>query len=62
MVERKNYSFYMASNFNEKLSKIQANDSRLSTLSKSQALYIIISDLADKIDAESSEHINQEET
>lgn len=48
-VEKKNYSFYMVSDFEDKLDKLQASDDELKALSKSQALYLIISKLAAKI-------------
>ena len=47
-MERKNYSFYMPCDFDDKLKKIQDNDDRLQSLSKSQALYFLIADLASK--------------
>lgn len=50
MMDRKNYSFYMASDFTEKLEKVQSNDPKLAPLSKSQALYFIITQLAENIE------------
>lgn len=48
-VQRKNYSFYMPDDFTQSLEKIQASDHKIQSLSKSQALYFIISDMASKI-------------
>lgn len=50
VVSRKNYSFYMATDFIEKLEKVQANNPSLKALSRSQALYVLVSDLADNIE------------
>jgi len=44
-IVRKNYSFYMPADFDEKLKNIQQQDGRLSALSKSQAVYYIISEI-----------------
>ena len=49
MIERKNYSFYMATDFTDKLAKVQAHDTNLKTLSRSQALYFIVSNMAKQI-------------
>lgn len=48
VIERKNYSFYAPTDLGKKLEQIQAKDDNLKNLSKSQALYAIISKLADE--------------
>lgn len=48
-VDKKNYSFYMVSDFGDKLEKVQAADDRLKSLSMSQAVYMIITELANKL-------------
>ena len=48
-VDKINYCFYMPVDFNDKFEKIQAADDRLKSLSKSQALNLIISEMAAKI-------------
>lgn len=45
-MDRKNYSFYMPADFGDKLEKIQEADDRIAVLSKSQAVYFIISEIA----------------
>lgn len=45
-VERKNYSFFMPNDFNEQLEKVKATDPVMSAMSKSQAIYYIISKVA----------------
>lgn len=45
-VKRKNYSFYMPEDFSEKLEAVQESNDKLKALSKSQALYYIISELS----------------
>ena len=45
-MERKNYSFYMPSDFGEKFKQIQEEDDKLKVLSRSQAVYLIVSELA----------------
>jgi len=42
-MEKKNYSFYMPEDFDAKLQSIAERDSTIAALSKSQALYYIIS-------------------
>lgn len=45
----------MLDNFTEKLEVITATDARLNSLSKSQAIYYIISKLADSIENQSAD-------
>lgn len=45
-IERKNYSFFMPSDFNDQLEKIKSEDPVMSAMSKSQAIYYIISKVA----------------
>lgn len=47
MVDRKNFSFYMPSDFPEKLDKVKEKDDKIKSLSRSQAVYYIISAMAD---------------
>lgn len=47
-VERKNFSFYAPIDLAEKIKKIQSKDEKLKALSMSQAIYYIVSQLADK--------------
>ena len=56
-MERKNYSFYMPSDFTEKLKSIQERDDKLKALSLSQAVYFVISQIAQdgKYSVESTE-------
>lgn len=54
MVDRKNFSFYMPSDFVEKMIKLQELDDRIKPLSRSQALYFIISRLAESDDGRST--------
>ena len=42
---RKNYSFYMPDDFETKMKKLQESDDRLQSLSRSQAVYFIVSEL-----------------
>lgn len=49
-VERKNYSFYMATDFVEKLEKVQESSPDLKHLSRSQAVYFIISNMAKAVE------------
>ena len=51
-VDRKNYSFYMPVDFVEKIEKAKSKDSKLQLLSRSQALYLIISRLAESPNGE----------
>lgn len=44
-IEKKNYSFYMLADFDEKLDRLQQKDTRLKSLSRSQALYLIVTEL-----------------
>ena len=44
-MDKKNYSFYMPLEFDNKLKSIQEKDKRLSALSKSQAVNFIISEI-----------------
>lgn len=46
MVDRKNYSFYMPTDFDNYLTKIQNSDSRVKPLSKSQAVNFILCEIA----------------
>lgn len=55
MVQKKNYSFYMPTDFVDRMEEIQSNDDKLRTLSRSQALYFIISELAEKAQPASTE-------
>lgn len=55
MLDKKNYSFYMPDNFSERLEVVTATDSKLSALSKSQALYYIISRIAESIENQSAD-------
>ena len=48
-VDRKNYSFFMPVEFDKFLSIVQNSSERYKALSKSQAVYFIIAELADKI-------------
>lgn len=45
-MNRKNYSFYMLDDFGTALETIQAKDDRIKALSKSQAVYFIVSEIA----------------
>lgn len=45
-VDRKNYSFYMPTDFDNYLAKIQNSDSRVKPLSKSQAINFILYEIA----------------
>ena len=49
-VERKNFSFYAPTDLSEKIKKVQARDEKLKALSMSQAIYYIVSQLADGAD------------
>lgn len=51
-VDRKNYSFYMPIDFVDKIEQVKDRDSRLKLLSRSQALYFIISKLAESPEGE----------
>ena len=51
-VDRKNYSFYMPIDFVDKIEQVKDKDSRLKLLSRSQALYFIISKLAESPEGE----------
>ena len=51
-VDRKNYSFYMPVDFVDKIEQVKDRDSRLKLLSRSQALYFIISKLAESPEGE----------
>lgn len=51
-VDRKNYSFYMPIDFVDKIEQVKDKDSRLKLLSRSQALYFIISQLAESPEGE----------
>ena len=57
-MDKKNFSFYMPEDFDDKLQGIASRDSTIAALSKSQALYYIISKVdshkldIDKLDAE----------
>lgn len=51
-VDRKNYSFYMPVDFVEKIEQVKSKDSKLQLLSRSQALYFIISKLAESPDGD----------
>lgn len=61
MTSRKNYSFYMSDDFNDKLSIIQESNPKFKSLSKSQVLYFIISELADNatksVEISESQHV-----
>lgn len=46
-MDRKNYSMYMPADFSEKLTEVQKNNPSINALSKSQAVYYIISQLAE---------------
>lgn len=52
MVDRKNYSFYMPVDFVEKIEQVKSKDPRLKMLSRSQAMYFIISKLAESPDGQ----------
>lgn len=49
-VERKNFSFYMPDDFAEKLDKLQTKKDSLKPLSRSQAVYFIISQMLEDLD------------
>ena len=51
-VDRKNYSFYMPVDFVDKIEQVKDRDTRLKLLSRSQALYFIISKLAESPEGE----------
>jgi len=44
--DRKNYSFFMPNDFNEQLEKVKSTDPVMNAMSKSQAVYYIISKVA----------------
>ena len=48
MNEKKNYSFYMPSDFDEKLEELQSKRPFLKALSKSQCVYFLISEMCEK--------------
>ena len=48
MDDKKNYSMYMPFDFDEKLAIVRENHKGLAGLSKSQAVYFVIAELADK--------------
>lgn len=48
MDEKKNYSFYMPSDFDEKLEELQSKRPFLKALSKSQCVYFLISEMCEK--------------
>lgn len=45
--ERKNFSFYMLADFSEKIDKIRQSDDKFKSMSRSQVLYYLISEIAD---------------
>lgn len=49
MSDKKNFSFYMPDDFIEKIESVQANNEKLKGLSRSQALYFIVSNIADDL-------------
>lgn len=51
--DKKNYSFYMPTDFNEKVEKLRSSMPALKGLSISQCVYFIISDLASKTEDKS---------
>lgn len=52
---KKNYSFYMPEDFDQKIDQLRESMDPLKGLSKSQSVYFLISDLASKIDAKKEE-------
>lgn len=54
-INRKNYSFYMPDDFNNKLKVIKDSNDKIKSLSMSQALYYIITEMAEKIEEKKSE-------
>lgn len=48
MENKKNYSFYMPEDFDQKIDKLRESIDSLKGLSKSQSVYFLISDLAAK--------------
>ena len=47
--DKKNYSFYMPCDFDEKIDYLRKNTNALKGLSKSQSVYFLISEFADKL-------------
>lgn len=61
-VKRKNFSFYMPEDFADKLDKVQDRSENIKNLSKSQALYFLVSNMAqDGADAESANQSSESE-
>ena len=54
-INRKNYSFYMPDDFNSKLEVIKDSNDKIKSLSMSQALYYIVTEMAEKIEKKKSE-------
>lgn len=54
-INRKNYSFYMPDDFSSKLKVIKDSNDKIKSLSMSQALYYIITEMAEKIEEKKSE-------
>lgn len=48
-ITRKNYSFYMPDDFEKKIVAVQNADETLKPLSRSQALYAIVSKMAQEV-------------
>ena len=48
-ITRKNYSFYMPDDFEKKIVAVQNADESLKPLSRSQALYAIVSKMAQEV-------------
>ena len=44
-VERKNYSFFMPDDFPDKIDTVRGKDDKLKALSRSQAIYAIVSEV-----------------
>ena len=59
-IKRKNYSFYMPDDFVDKITTVQAANDNLKALSRSQALYAIISDMATKVKSCDADTINED--